>query len=46
MIKIQQSLENLGNALLRLKDALQESQLNALVIDGTIQRFEFVIESL
>lgn len=43
-IKIQQSMLNLENALLRLKEALNEPQNNSLIIDATIQRFEFVIE--
>jgi nucleotidyltransferase substrate binding protein (TIGR01987 family) len=42
--KIQQSLTNLGRGLTRLKEALDEPQSNSLIIDGTIQRFEFVIE--
>lgn len=42
--KVNQSLENLGNALKRLSEALQEPDANSLIIDGTIQRFEFVIE--
>jgi nucleotidyltransferase substrate binding protein (TIGR01987 family) len=37
-------LENLGNALKRLEEALREPEDSPLVIDGTIQRFEFVIE--
>jgi nucleotidyltransferase substrate binding protein (TIGR01987 family) len=43
-IKIQQSMLNLENALLRLKEALHEPKNNTLIIDATIQRFEFVIE--
>ena len=42
--KIQQSVTNLGRALTRLEEALNEPDTNSLVIDGTIQRFEFVIE--
>ncbi|MDY6850020.1 MAG: HI0074 family nucleotidyltransferase substrate-binding subunit [Thermodesulfobacteriota bacterium] len=42
--KAAQSLENLDRALKRLEEALQEPEGNSLVIDGTIQRFEFVIE--
>ncbi len=42
--KAAQSLSNLGSALKRLQEALQESADSSLVIDGTIQRFEFVIE--
>jgi len=37
-------LENLGNALKRLNEALREPKDAPLVLDGTIQRFEFVIE--
>lgn len=37
-------LENLGNALKRLAEALREPKDSPLVIDGTIQRFEFAIE--
>ncbi|MCC6794360.1 MAG: nucleotidyltransferase substrate binding protein [Candidatus Hydrogenedentes bacterium] len=37
-------LENLGNALKRLDEALREPKDAPLVLDGTIQRFEFVIE--
>jgi nucleotidyltransferase substrate binding protein (TIGR01987 family) len=43
-IKIKQSMVNLENALQRLKEALDEPKHNALIIDATIQRFEFVIE--
>jgi len=42
--KIAQSLANLGAALDRLAEALQEPETNSLVVDGTIQRFELVIE--
>ena len=42
--KITQSLTNLANALSRLREALQEPNHSTLVIDGTIQRFEFVLE--
>ncbi|HUT25290.1 MAG TPA: HI0074 family nucleotidyltransferase substrate-binding subunit [Sumerlaeia bacterium] len=42
--KTRQSLENLANALRRLSEALQEPVENSLIVDGTIQRFEFVIE--
>jgi hypothetical protein len=38
-----QSLRNLGRALERLREALQEPEANSLV-DGTSQWFEFVIE--
>lgn len=43
-IKAQQSLDNLGRALQRLREALEETKENSLIIDGTIQRFEFVFE--
>jgi nucleotidyltransferase substrate binding protein (TIGR01987 family) len=43
-VKIQQSMLNLENALSRLKEALEVPKHNTLVIDATIQRFEFVIE--
>lgn len=42
--KVQRSFLNLHNALKRLEEALQEDQENSLIIDGTIQRFEFTIE--
>lgn len=42
--KINQSLKNLGNALNRLAEALAEPEENTLVVDATIQRFEFVLE--
>ena len=42
--KISQSLRNLGAALERLREALQEPETNTLVVDATIQRFEFTIE--
>ncbi len=42
--KIRQSLHNLEKALSRLKEALAEPIDNEIVIDGTIQRFEFCIE--
>lgn len=42
--KIQQSLTNLGRALTRLKEALDEPGSNILFIEGTIQRFKCVIE--
>jgi nucleotidyltransferase substrate binding protein (TIGR01987 family) len=42
--KSKQSLLNLGSALERLREALQEPETNSLSIDGTIQRFEFAIE--
>jgi nucleotidyltransferase substrate binding protein (TIGR01987 family) len=42
--KAEQSIANLRQALDRLQEALDEPTANSLVIDGTIQRFEFVIE--
>lgn len=42
--KIRTSMQNLGNALNRLDEALQEPINNSLIIDGTIQRFEFTLE--
>jgi nucleotidyltransferase substrate binding protein (TIGR01987 family) len=45
--KLDQSLANLGRALDRLEEALAEPEsANRLVVDGTIQRFEFAIELL
>lgn len=39
------SLSNFGRALDRLEEAVAEPEgANRLVIDGTIQRFEFAIE--
>lgn len=43
-VKIQQSMRNLEAALHRLGEALAEPNANPLMVDGTIQRFEFVIE--
>jgi nucleotidyltransferase substrate binding protein (TIGR01987 family) len=44
-IRIQQKLTNLGNALKQLESALEEDiDKKKLVIDGTIQRFEFCYE--
>lgn len=42
--KLKQSFENLDRALKRLEEALNENQENSLIVDGTIQRFEFTIE--
>ena len=42
--KLRQSMENLDRALSRLEEALQEDQQNSLIVDATIQRFEFTIE--
>lgn len=35
---------NLDNAMKRLEEALEEDPSNSLIVDGTIQRFEFTIE--
>lgn len=42
--KVKQSLSNLENALSRLREALEVDTPNSLIIDGTIQRFEFCLE--
>jgi len=42
--KVADSLESLGRALERLREGLELSEAAPLAIDGTIQRFEFVIE--
>ncbi len=42
--KLIQSFENLKRALTRLEEALKEDLENSLIVDGTIQRFEFTIE--
>jgi len=42
--KINQSLLNLEKALGRLNEALKVTNKDQLMVDGTIQRFEFVIE--
>ncbi len=42
--KLQQSARNLEKSLLRLEEALNENHDNSLIVDGTIQRFEFTIE--
>jgi nucleotidyltransferase substrate binding protein (TIGR01987 family) len=44
--KLALSIANLERALARLGEALQEPDSNSLVVDGTIQRFEFAIELL
>jgi nucleotidyltransferase substrate binding protein (TIGR01987 family) len=44
--KVVDALEKLEAALKRLSEALSEDSSNPLVIDGTIQRFEFVFELL
>lgn len=44
-VKIQQKMDNLGNALIQLKSALEEPiDKKMIVVDGTIQRFEFCYE--
>lgn len=42
--RTQRSLERLERALARLSEALDEPPDGPLVLDGTIQRFEFVFE--
>lgn len=42
--KLRDSLENLNRALIKLESALNTPRERELVIEGTIQRFEFVIE--
>lgn len=42
--KLADSMLNLSRALLRLREALEVPSDQALAVDGTIQRFEFVIE--
>lgn len=42
--KLKQSFTNLKKALGRLEEALKEDSENSLIVDGTIQRFEFTIE--
>lgn len=43
--KLRQGFANLGRALTRLEEAVaQPEHANPLVIDGTIQRFEFALE--
>jgi nucleotidyltransferase substrate binding protein (TIGR01987 family) len=42
--KLRSSVANLERALDRLAEALDEPADNSLVVDGTIQRFEFAIE--
>lgn len=42
--KVEDSLGNLGKAMDRLREALEVPRTSPLVLEGTIQRFEFVIE--
>ena len=42
--KLQDSLSNLEKALTKLEDALKIPKDRELVVEGTIQRFEYVIE--
>lgn len=42
--KVEQSFSNLENAISRLEEALAVKEPDSLVIDGTIQRFEFMLE--
>ena len=44
-IQLEDSFENLGNALSRLREAVEQTAAaNSLEMDGTIQRFEFCID--
>lgn len=43
-IKVRTSLQNLKRAIARLREAIEEDVTHCLVIDGTIQRFEFTLE--
>ena len=42
--KVDDSLANLKKAIDRLREALEVPRTDPLVVEGTIQRFEFVIE--
>jgi nucleotidyltransferase substrate binding protein (TIGR01987 family) len=42
--KLQDSLMNLGRAIQKLEDALKIPKERELVVEGTIQRFEVVVE--
>jgi len=42
--KLRNSLENLGRAVARLEEAVKQPDDNPLLVDGTIQRFEFAWE--
>lgn len=42
--KVDDSLANLQKAMDRLREALEVPRTDPLVVEGTIQRFEFVIE--
>lgn len=42
--KSRQRLSNLGAAVERLREALREPVTTDLIVDGTIHRFEFVME--
>lgn len=42
--KLHIGMDNLGRGLERLAEALEEPETNSLAVDGTIQRFEFVLE--
>lgn len=41
---IEYAISNLGSALSRLEEALEHREEDPLVVDSTIQRFEFVVE--
>lgn len=42
--KVEDSLANLGRAMGWLREALEVPRTSPLALEGTIQRFEFVIE--
>ncbi|HVM96201.1 MAG TPA: nucleotidyltransferase substrate binding protein [Candidatus Acidoferrales bacterium] len=42
--ELQRRFEQLNRAVDRLREALAESNVSSLIIDGTIQRFEFTFE--
>jgi hypothetical protein len=43
--KLRRSFENLERALSRLEEALGVDRKNSLMMDGTIYRFEFTVET-
>lgn len=42
--RIEAKINNLGKAITRLREALEQPPDNPLFLDGTIQRFEFTFE--
>lgn len=42
--RLKERLEDLGNALERLKESLELEIASSVILDGTIQRFEFTYE--